>query len=67
MKRKSDYVNRIKQIEREISPLDQRSGKRLKPGQKSDAVEQLLFIESESIDCDSDLEPDYIKKLKLRK
>jgi hypothetical protein len=55
--KKDDYGKRI--TEPDIRPLDQRSKvKRINPGQKPDASEQLFF------DPDSDLEPAYIKKLK---
>jgi hypothetical protein len=49
----------------DVRPLDQKvTGKRVKPGQKPDATEQLIFNAGESIDHDSDLEPAYIKNLK---
>lgn len=53
----------------DIRPLDQRTPyKRIKPGQKPEASEQLFFNPGESIEPDYDLEstvPEYIKKLKL--
>lgn len=49
----------------DVRPLDQRSnGKRIKPGQSPDAQEQLIFTLDEP--QDNDLQPDYIKKMKLR-
>ncbi len=67
MKSKDIFITKIP----DVRPLDQRTSKRIKPGQKSDAREQLFFSDESQVktlpDLDTDLAsllPDYVRKRK---
>ena len=47
----------------DVRPLDVRAGKRIKPGQKPDTIEQLFFTEDNEPQQYDELLPAYARKL----